>query len=66
MFDLSLDQAFAALLAIAIGTAATMWLRWRYSVRRAEYSAIEAAAELRARNKRIQADVRVRMQGGQL
>lgn len=66
MLDLTLDQAFAAMLAIAIGTAATMWLRWIDSARRAEYSAIEAAAQLRARNKRIQGDVRLRMSGGQL
>ena len=66
MFDLSIDQAFAPMLAIAIGTGATMWLRWRHSARRAEFAAAEASEELRIRNKRIQADVRLRMHGGQL
>lgn len=54
------------MLAIAIGAGTALWLAWLDSRRRARYSVIEAAAELRARNKRIQGDVRMRMFGGQL
>ena len=66
MFNLAPDQVFAVLVAIAVGTGAGAWLYWLGSKCRAEYSAVEAANQLRARNKAIQSDVRIRMVGGQL
>lgn len=65
MFDLTMDQVFAVLVSLAVGAGAGLWLWWIESKRRALYSATEAAAELRACNKRIQSDVRLRMTAGQ-
>lgn len=63
MFNLSIDQAVATMLAIAIGAGAGAWLWWLGSARRAEYAAVEARNQLRIRAKRIQAEIRM---GGSL
>lgn len=63
MLNLATDQALAAMLSIAIGVGAAAWLAWLGSKRRAAYQVTEAANQLRDRNKRIQAEIRLRMRG---